>query len=183
MRHVAWILMAFACGGKDEATSADTDAPATGECSDASYNPLAGTCVETFLADCFDPSGACEGSFDIMGNGTLMWDNGATVETSLDLSNPMSPASLTELISSTGAVCAEGRSENNVGGCASQTVYRRPDGATQTWCIQMDGSYSITCDDGTTVSVSAAQAGAIQTCQYGSDAGPCSVDLPTMPTM
>lgn len=170
-------LFILGCGdGKDSDTDEDTWSD-SGDCSDPEYNPFHGTCVETFLAACFDPAGSCDGEVDAMGATLLEWENGATVETQLDPDNPMSLTMVTEIHSSGGDLCATGRSQNSASGCASQTVYERPDGATQTWCFQNDGSYVVTCDDGTNVDVPAAGAGAAEACQYGSDAEACDVNV------
>jgi len=152
----------LACGDKDEeeATSSSAD------CSDPGYNPFAGTCVENFHADCFDPQGECTGEFDMSSGGTnLEWANGAQVDVSI---NPATFGATTQLINSDGTVCATGESANNVGSCASQTVYTRAsDGATQTWCIQLDGSMEVTCSDGGSVTVTSDQQQGASQCQYG----------------
>lgn len=182
MRWILLTALALGCGGSTAADDSDSDVNATdtvdpaveGECDDPAQNPFAGTCVETFLAGCFDPSGACVGETDGAGNTTLTWENGASVVTTIEMDG-MDVSVLTDLVASDGAVCAEGMTENGVGGCASRTVYVRPDGAQQTWCFGNDGSYAVTCDDGTTIDVSAAQSEAVQECQYGSDAEPCEM--------
>lgn len=171
---VALPMMLIACGGnKDE----ESTGPAAADCSDPAYNPWAGTCVETFNADCFDPTGECNGMFDqATGSTTLEWASGASVETSI---NPATFGATTEIYSSTGALCSTGESANNVGGCGSQTIYTRAsDGAQMTFCIQLDGSMEVTCPDGSTHSASSTDQGASD-CQYG-DAEPCTIEgLPT----
>lgn len=153
-------------------TSPPTTAPdpaATDECDDPGYNPWAGTCVETFLADCFDPEGECTGQTDAMGNVLLTWENGAYLETTTDFSNPSDPTITTVLYSSAGDLCAQGDTQVNVGGCASLTIYQRPDGATQRWCIYADGSTEVTCDDGSTIAVTAEEAERGDACSEYSD--------------
>lgn len=174
--------LTLGCGDKDDADSggsadgADGTTAATGDCSDADYNPYAGTCVESFLADCFDPSGACDGVATATGDVTLEWASGATVETTVDYSDPLNPGANTTITSSTGEICATGVTQSNASGCASLTVYTRPDGATQQYCSQSDGSTTVTCDDGTTVAVSSSQSSGAEQCQYG-DAEACTVDI------
>lgn len=183
---LAGLLALGACGDKDDGdgssdgesnggASTSDGGSGEGDCSDPDVNVFAGTCVETFLAGCFDPSGACEGTIDMTtGSTTMTWANGATIETEVDTSNPTSPSVTTSIYASDGTLCAVGESQNGVGGCASQTVYeRQSDGATQTWCIQADGSMEVSCSDGTSVSVSASEAEAANSCGFASDAEPC----------
>ena len=170
------LLLALACGDKDDDDSAAPAGATSGDCSDADYNPYAGSCVESYLADCFDPAGECNGVATATGDVTLDWDSGASVQTTVDYSDPTNPGALTTLYSSSGEVCAEGVSSNNTGGCASLTVYTRPDGATQEYCSQSDGSVTVTCDDGSTVEVSSSESSGAEQCQYG-DAEACTVTV------
>ncbi len=168
--------------GDDSGSSADgTDgadgAAASGDCGDSSYNPYAGTCVETFMADCFDPSGECEGVATATGDVTLEWANGANAVTTTDYSDVSNIQIRTVLTASNGTECAVGITTTNTGGCYSQTVYTRSsDGGTQTYCTQADGSVTVTCDDGSTVDVSSSQSSGAEQCQYG-DAEACDVTV------
>jgi len=175
-RSVLVILpcLLIACGGGDDEGD---DTPTSSDCSDPNYNPWSGTCVETFHADCFDPEGECTGEFDqATGDTTLEWANGATVETSVNFATF---GATTEIYGSDGTLCSTGESQNNAGGCASQTVYTRADGSTMTYCIQADGAMDVTCPDGSTHSVSSAEQQAASQCQYG-DGEACTIEgLPT----
>lgn len=176
---MAWALTLVACGGdKEEETPTETT-PVEADCGDSAYNPWAGTCVETFHADCWDPEGTCNGTVELTGATYLEWENGAAVDVTLDFaSDPFNPGAITDLIASDGTVCSTGVSRNNEMGCASRTVYTRvSDGATMVFCIQADQSMEVTCPDGSTVSATAAQSEGAQTCQYG-DAEPCTIDTP-----
>jgi hypothetical protein len=145
-------------------TPAGTDPTAAPDCADPDVNPFAGTCVETFLAGCFDPVGEC--TYESSGlEVSLSWDNGATVVTEAGMT------STTTLTASDGTECAVGTTEVNAGGCFSKTSYRRFDGEIQVWCIQADGSFEVTCDDGTTIAVEADQSEDAQSCNYGGE--PC----------
>lgn len=164
--------------GKDE--DENTDTPAEVDCTDPDSNPYLGTCVETYAAGCFDPAGSCSGVVEITGETTLTWDSGAEVHTVPTFADPMNPGAETTLYASSGATCAVGQTNNNVGACASQTVYtRESDGAQLGFCIHLDGAIDVTCPDGSTFAVSASQGEAAASCQYGGDASePCDVETP-----
>ncbi len=172
MAFLALMALGVACGESDKGDDDDTG---SGECDDPSYNPYAGTCVETFMAACFDPSGECSGTYDLSGNTEITWDNGAQVVSEVTVSGTTAVV-LTTLYASSGTECAVGETTQGEGGCFSQTVYTRTsDGATQTYCTQTDGSVSVTCDDGSTVDVSSGQADGAETCQYGGDGRECTM--------
>ena len=182
MRGAWWLVVAVACGGGDEAETTEPTTPSGAvDCADAAQNPWAGSCLETFYQGCWDPSGACEGTVALTGATTLVWENGATVEVSLDFaSDPFDPTAVTDLISSDGTVCATGVSKNDELGCASRTEYTRAsDGAVLVFCAQADGAVDLTCPDGSTVSVTAAESEAASSCQYG-DAETCTITTPQM---
>lgn len=188
MRWIGWALVAAGCGGAGAKDATDATGPSgstepttsAGGCADPTVNPWAGTCVETFLAGCFDPEGACTGTWDLQGNTELTWANGAQVITEVDLSQPLDPSVTTDLFASDGGSCATGTSELGAGGCASLTTYvRTSDGAEQTWCIRLNGDITVTCPDGTEVSVTAAESEAAQGCEYGSGE-PCTMTGPGM---
>lgn len=146
------------------------------DCADPAVNPYAGTCVEDYLAGCFDPSGPCDGVFDMAGNVELTWENGAQVITTSDFSDPFNITVTTEIYSSAGDLCATGLTENMTGSCASETVYARTsDGASLGFCAQTDGSLQARCDDGTTIDVTAEDSAAAGACQYSGDAEACDV--------
>lgn len=183
---LALVLIACSGDGADDSTPTTTSPGSTSttptaaavDCSDPSENPFAGTCVETFMAACFDPTGTCDGTVDMMGNTELVWASGATVTTQTDFSNPLNPSVITTLTASDGTECATGITDVNEGGCASRTTYTRTsDGAQQVYCIQLDGSMTVTCDNATVIEVPANQGGAAEQCQYG-DAGPCTITGP-----
>lgn len=158
------------CGSDDK-----DDDSAAADCDDPDSNPYAGTCVETYLADCWDPSGECEGVIETTtGNSSYTWENGAQMTTEVTISGT-SAVVLTTLYNSGGVECAVAETLQGAGGCFSQTTYTRTaDGATQTYCTQEDGSLSVTCDDGSTVDVSAAESDAAGACESGGDAQECS---------
>jgi hypothetical protein len=139
---------------------------ATGGCDDPAYNPYAGTCVETFFVGCFDPEGDCAGTYDLQGNVDLEWSNGAAVTTEVDMSDPFNIVAYTTLWSSGGDECVTGVTEMMQGDCASETIY--DNGAEQVvFCAAMDGGLTVSCPDGSTVTVDASQAEAAAECQYG----------------
>ncbi len=166
MRIARWLAVGsmVACGdgsgSGDTSTTPPPSSTGTAACSDPSANPLSGTCVETFLAGCFDPAGACTSAQTGL-NSTLTWDNGASVTTQAGMTTT------TTISASDGTECATGLTEINVDGCFSETTYRRPDGATQTWCFHQDTSFEVTCDDGTVIPVAAGQSDSATSCQYG----------------
>lgn len=178
-------LALSACGDKDGddtstgdgGSSSGDGGAASGDCADPSVNAFAGTCVETFMAGCFDPAGECDGTVDMAtGSTSLAWENGASVQSEVDSSNPASPSVETTISGSDGTVCAIGTSQYNAGGCASRTVYvRQSDGAEQVWCIQADGSMEVTCSDGGSVSVTAAQAQTANSCGFAGSGEPCDI--------
>jgi hypothetical protein len=165
------MTMLVACGG-----DAEEEVDPTPSCDNPDYNPWLGTCVETFVADCFDPAGACDGVVDQSnGSTSFTWDNGAAVQTEISGMN-----NVTELISSSGSVCAVGETPLMPGGaCFSTTTYTRSsDGAQMTFCIYEDQSMDVTCPDGSTHSATAEQQQGASECQYGSGSGEaCSVEL------
>ena len=151
------------------------------DCTDPADNPYAGTCVESFLADCFDPSGACVGEVSQAGV-DLTWDNGAEVLNTIDYSDPYSPRTTTELSSSGGAMCATGLTETHAldqtAECYSTTTYTRAsDGQRLTFCVRTDTSMKVTCDDGSTFEVDGQAAHGASLCQYGNEAGACEVEV------
>lgn len=164
------LTLATGCGSDDK----DEDSGAA-DCDDPSSNPYAGTCVETYLADCWDPSGECEGVIETTtGNSSFTWENGAQMTTEVTVSGT-SAAVLTTLYNSGGVECAVAETVQGGGGCFSQTTYTRTaDGATQTYCTQEDGSVTVTCDDGSTVDVSSGQSAAAEECQAGGGSQECS---------
>lgn len=175
---LATFTSTLACGDEDQDSAGDgggDGGAAAGDCSDPSVNAFADTCVETFLADCFDPAGECDGTIDLStGETSLTWANGASVETTVGTGMP--PAVNTTITSSSGTVCATGVSSNGTGGCASQTVYTRAsDGAQQTWCIQADSSMVVSCPGGETVNVTAAQAQSSNSCGFAGGGEPCTM--------
>lgn len=164
------LLLAPGCGSDDK----DEDSGAA-DCDDPASNPYAGTCVETYLADCWDPSGECDGVVDpTTGSTSFTWENGAAMTSEVTISGT-SAVVLTTLYNSGGVECAVAETIQGGGGCFAETTYTRTaDGATQTYCTQEDGSLSVTCDDGSTVDVSSAEADAASTCQAGGDTQECS---------
>jgi hypothetical protein len=170
-----WMMVLFVGCSGDKTDDTTDPAPVEADCSDPAYNPWAGTCVETFNADCWDPTGTCDGTIELTGSTSLVWENGAAVEVSIDFSggDPFNPGALTDIIASDGTICSSGVSRNNEEGCASRTVYTRADNATLTICIQADQSMTVTCPDGSTLSATADQQQGANACQYG-DAEPCT---------
>lgn len=95
------LTLATGCGSDDK----DEDSGAA-DCDDPSSNPYAGTCVETYLSDCWDPSGECEGVIETTtGNSSFTWENGAQMTTEVTVSGT-SAAVLTTLYNSGGVECA-----------------------------------------------------------------------------
>ncbi len=143
----------------------DTDA-ALNDCDDPAKNPLGVSCVEDFLAACFDPVGECTYAQAGM-NITTTWENGATLQVEAGMSTTI------RFVSSDGTTCVSGIAEVGKAGCVSQTSYRREaDGATQVWCTYQDGSLEVTCDDGTVIDVSAEQSTTANACQPGGSCTP-----------
>jgi hypothetical protein len=122
------LLLAPGCGSDDK----DEDSGAA-DCDDPDSNPYAGTCVETYLADCWDPSGECEGVIETTtGNSSFTWENGASMTTEVTISGT-SAVVLTTLYNSGGVECAV--AETVQGGAAASprrttpappTARRRP---------------------------------------------------------
>lgn len=159
-------LTLMACdGGEDDATVDPTPS-----CDNPDYNPWAGTCVETFAADCFDPEGACEGVIDTStGSTSFTWANGASVDSEI-----AGMGYETTLTASNGTVCATAETPlmPGQGDCFSTTTYTRAsDGAQMTFCIYQDQSMDVTCPDGSVHSSTAEQQQAANECQYGSGSG------------
>jgi hypothetical protein len=175
----AWLVVgALGCAGDKADETEPTETAPAADCADPDYNPWAGSCVDTFVVDCWDPEGSCDGTVELTGATTLAWENGALVEVTVDYTNPFDPTVLTDLIASDGSVCSSGVSTNNIDGCASRTIYTRTsDGAVMTFCAQLDGSVAVTCPDGTVVSATAAESEAANSCQYG-DAETCTITGP-----
>jgi hypothetical protein len=175
-RWIPLLLALAACGDDPSAdatpstsspTSTDpSTSTAADGCADPSQNPFAGTCVETFLADCFDPVGECT-YVQSGANVDVTWSNGASVQTEAGLTTT------TTLTASNGTVCAVGTTEVMQGDCFALTTYERPDGATQSWCFYQDGSFDVRCDDGTEIAVAAGDAAGAQSCAYG-NSEPCA---------
>ena len=79
-------------------------------------------------------------------------------------------------IASDGTVCATAITKLNDGGCDSRSVLTRgSDGAMMEYCLFQDGSMDVTCPDASVISVSSEESTAANSCQYGSDAGACSL--------
>jgi hypothetical protein len=172
----AWTLMLLiACGGSKDGEDSSAVA-ASGTCADPATNPYAGSCVETYLAGCFDPSGPCEGQVSLTGEVDLTWSNGASVNSELE-----GLGVSTTVTSSSGATCATATMAIMAGSCASETVYvREGDGATLGFCSGLDGSLTVTCPDGSSFAISAIEAASGQACQFATgDAEACSMDLPS----
>ncbi len=124
---------------------------------------------------CFDPQGVWWGTVSLTGDVELTWANGAQVLTDMDLSSPLDPVANTEIIASDGTVCATGQSENGAQGCASRTVYvRGSDSAELVYCANLQGDLTVTCPDGTEVSVTAEENQAASGCEYGGGE-PCDI--------
>lgn len=165
----------------EQAIQQQQQQPAQVDCTDPAENPYAGTCVESFIVDCFDPAGACVGEVSQAGV-DLTWANGAEVLNTIDTSNPYSPRTSTEIVGSTGAVCATGLTVTNAtdqtAECYSETTYTRAgDGARLTFCTRLDTSQRVTCDDGSSFEVDSQAAGGASVCQYGSEAGACEIEM------
>lgn len=162
------LLFALACSGDDgkgDTDETDTTPPTNttdqGGCRDPEVNPWAGTCVETYLAGCFDPTGSCTGERQGVMGLIMTWENGATVEQS---------GLTTTLTASNGTVCATAvTSVTPVGDCFSTTTYTDDGGDEMQYCIHADGSMGITCADGSSFEITAeeAQSPSGQSCQYG----------------
>ncbi len=171
-----WWILALACGddasgpatGPGSTTDPGTDGPTGsaegGLCSDPAVNPFLGTCIETFLADCFVPTGECTTTESGL-SFTFTWENGASM--SFDL--------LSVEISGESGVCATGTVDMGGGDCVSRTTYTRTtDGATQVWCMHADGSATVTCDDDSATTYTSAEFAAGGACGFASgDAGTC----------
>lgn len=178
----SWLAMSLslalvACSGdaEDDTTDGTNNTPAAVDCADPASNPWSGTCVETFLAGCFDPSGPCDITIAQTGGTDLVWENGASVISTTTFDGA-GVATETDYISSDGTVCATGVTKLMDGGCDSRSVLTRgSDGAVMEYCLFQDGSMDVTCPDASVISVTAEESTAANSCQYGSDAGACSL--------
>lgn len=165
------VALVVACDGGE-----DAEVDPTPSCDNPDYNPWSGTCVETFVADCFDPEGTCDGTIDMSSGATsFVWANGASVDSEVG-----GMGYVTTLTNSGGSVCATAETPlmPGQGDCFSTTTYTRTsDGAQMSFCIYQDQSMDVTCPDGTTHSATAEQQQAANECQYGSGSGePCNVE-------
>jgi hypothetical protein len=176
MAALGLALVACSGDGKEEENEEPSGTnPGAVDCADPASNPWSGTCVETFMADCFDPSGVCDITIGATGATDLSWDNGASVvsTTTFDGSGVVTE---TDYIASDGTVCATGITRLMDGGCDSRSVLTRgSDGAVMEYCLFQDGSMDVTCPDGSTASASADESAAAGACQYGDDAGACTL--------
>ena len=159
----------------------EVQAPAQVDCTDPGANPYAGTCVETYLAGCFDPSGVCVGEVSQTGV-DLTWANGAEILADLDYSDPYHPGTTATLSSSAGAVCATSVTTSNTSAqddeCFSVTTYTRSgDGAQMAFCVRINRSMTVTCPDGSTFDVDGDAGNEASLCQYGNEAGACEVTV------
>jgi hypothetical protein len=161
--HALPLLSLLACGGGGD------DDDVAGTCADPEVNPFAGTCVSDAFADCFDPAGACEGTYDMTGSTTLTWENGAQVVGSVS-----GTTATTQLLASDGTVCAEAVSTYNTGDCQSETVYTLSSGQSLRWCINAD-SWTVTCPDGTAFDMPVVTDPSAMSCAYGEEAEPCTM--------
>lgn len=165
------VLLVAACGEAGGGGDGTTDASgpsgaggATDACADPAYNPFAGTCVVTFLEDCFQPVGECTTTGSMM-SFAFSWENGARIEFSLtDIG----------IFAADGTECAHG--VPTIGGgtsCVTTTVYTRTsDGSQQTWCTGADGSLVVTCETGDVIEIDAGQSAAASGCGFG-EGGAC----------
>ena len=178
------LVASAGCEDEEDSSAGSTQQGQT-DCTNDAENPYADTCVETFLTDCFDPSGACTGEVDLTGSVTLEWASGATVQTDviIDATNitpgqvpDQSSAEANTTLTGSGGQCATGQTRNMVDGCASRTIYTRSsDNMTMTFCIKDDESVEVTCPDGTTFT---AEQDAPD-CQWGSGSeGGCTIEEP-----
>jgi hypothetical protein len=157
------LLALLACGDGDEGDDV------AGTCADPDVNPFAGTCISDAFADCFDPAGTCEGTYDMTGATTLTWENGAQAVSSVS-----GTTATTQLLASDGTVCAEAVSTVNANGCQSETVYTLSSGQSIRWCINAD-EWSVTCPDGSTFEMPSVTDPSAMSCAYGEEAEPCTM--------
>lgn len=131
-------------------------------------NPWAGTCLETFFGSCWDADGACTASSEGT-NSTLTYENGATYETLLDVSDPDNIGGDVILTGSSGGVCATGEGiangPNLPAGCSALVSYQSENGELS-MCVDSAGGVTVTCPDGSTFERTSEQLA----CAFGS---PC----------
>jgi len=175
MAALGLALVACSGDGKDDETPDDGSTPAGAvDCADPAANPWSGTCVETFMADCFDPSGPCDITIAATGATDLVWENGAAVVSATTFDGG-GVATETDYIASDGTVCATGITRLMDAGCDSRSVLTRgSDGAVMEYCLFQDGSMDVTCPDGSTASASSDESAGASACQYG-DAEACTL--------
>lgn len=155
----------------DSAGESDSMPPPFGSCDDQSFNPWYGTCVDTFFEPCFVPSGQCD-TVPGDGSSTTTWPNGAVLAMVLGAGMPP-PVTMT-LTSPDGIVCATGASVESAGCAAADQkmglVFTRvSDGATEAWCLALDGSsVEVTCADGSEQTSPPGTPGAVA-CMFGGD--------------
>lgn len=115
-------------------------------------NPWAGTCLEAFFGPCWDADGACTASSEGT-NSTLTYENGATYETLLDLSDLDNLRGEVIMTGSNGEVCATGESiasgPNLPAECSALVTYQSENGEL-TMCVNSAGGVSVTCPGGST---------------------------------
>lgn len=135
-----------------------------GSC-DPSKNPFAGTCVESFAQPCFQPSGECTATVTQDG-ANVEWASGHKV--------------VTQGTSSTGSdgsgnTCYTGDTTVDVASQSSTTTYTAS-GKTYVFEASASGAMTVTCPDGSTLTVTAEQAKDASACSPGSYEG-CEVDF------
>ncbi|MFW5739037.1 MAG: carboxypeptidase-like regulatory domain-containing protein [Myxococcota bacterium] len=123
-----------------------------------------GTCAEGLMDifTCFNPDGAC--TYNV-GTGTLTYENGATMMTSGSSGTLMGPD---------GSLCGsfemDASNTSNVG-----VMYTNPAGQTWTMWIKENNDQVIECPNGETVTITSAQATAIQACSGTQATEQCEV--------
>lgn len=146
----------------------ESEPPTNSDADCETGNPWAGTCLESFFGSCWDADGACTASSEGT-NSTLTYENGATYETLLDVSDPDNIRGDVILTGSSGGVCATGESiasgPSLPAGCSALVTYHSENGEL-TMCADPTGGATVTCPDGSTFTRTAEQFA----CAFGS---PC----------
>jgi len=146
----------------------EDEQPAASDADCETGNPWAGTCLASFFGSCWDADGVCTSSFDGT-TSTLTYENGATYETLLDVSDPENIRGDVILTGSNGGVCATGESiasgPSLPAGCSTLLTYQSENGELA-MCADSVGGVTVTCPDGTTFARTSEQFA----CAFGS---PC----------
>jgi hypothetical protein len=199
------VALLSACGDDGDKSGGQEQAIGNADCSDPGQNPYAEIeCVNTFMGDCFVPTGMCMGvvSQAELGKTTLTWESGHTVVADpyfsldgVDFSDPQAAAAALQessgaditITGANGVSCASGTErmkQMTADGtmCEALTIYTNSSGQTLTYCFDASGNGTVSCSsNGMTYDVSGGKEAS--NCQSGSQAtGQCTVEVEELDT-